>query len=65
MGSRESPPSHPLAIFGNTGAYIQSGRDYVLANSWGWTAFAYPHPLQEGASPSTPPARPANLRLVP
>ena len=25
--------------------YIQSGRDYVLSNSYSWTAYEYPHPL--------------------
>lgn len=69
--SPENPPSHPLAIFGNTGAgttdanfisvagsdtagppcatpatYIQKGRDYVLSNTWGWSPYVYPHPLQ-------------------
>jgi hypothetical protein len=69
--SPENPPTHPLAIFGNTGAgttdanfisvagsetagppcaspdaYIQAGRDYVLGNTWGWTPYRYPHPLQ-------------------
>ena len=28
------------------GNYIKSGRDYVLSNSWGWTPYSYPHPLQ-------------------
>lgn len=25
--------------------FIQSGRDYQTSNTWGWTAFTYPHPL--------------------
>ncbi len=25
--------------------YIQAGRDYVTSNTWGWTPYAYPHPL--------------------
>lgn len=69
----ENPPTHPLAIFDNTGEgstdsdfisvagsdtagppcstpddYIQSGRDYVLSNTWGWTPYAYPHPARAG-----------------
>jgi hypothetical protein len=69
--SPENPPSHPLLIFGNTGAgatdgnavtvgssdtaggscsspgnYIRSGRDYMVSNTWGWTPYTYPHPLQ-------------------
>jgi len=77
--SPESQPSHPLAIFGNTGAgavdsnflsiagsmtagppcstpnsYIQLGRDYVLSNTWGWTPYTYPHPLQEGIAAISP-----------
>lgn len=79
--SRENPPSHPLAIFGNTGAgtndgnfiaiagsstagpscssastYIREGRDYVRSNTWGWTPYTYPHPLQSlSAGGGTPP----------
>lgn len=26
--------------------YIQSGRDYMTSNTWGWTAYTYPHPLR-------------------
>jgi hypothetical protein len=85
----ENPPTHPLAIFGNTGAgtlddqfilvagsgtagppcsspnsYIQSGRDYVLSNTWGWTPYTYPHPLQNlGGSGATTPVTPTNLRI--
>jgi SPP1 family predicted phage head-tail adaptor len=33
---------------GLPGDYIQSGRDYVLSNTWGWAAYAYPHPLRAG-----------------
>jgi hypothetical protein len=80
----ENPPTHPLAIFGNTGAgatdgdfisvagsdtagppcaspntYIQKGRDYVLSNTWGWTPYTYPHPLQN----LTAPAAPLNLNV--
>jgi hypothetical protein len=68
---RESTPSRPLLIFGNSGAgsvdgnfisvgssntaggtcstpsnYIRVGRDYNLSNTWGWTPYTYPHPLQ-------------------
>lgn len=84
----ENPPTHPLAIFGNTGAgttdgnfivvagsetagppcstpnnYIQNGRDYVLSNTWGWTPYTYPHPLQSlvGGGPAGFSA-PSNLR---
>jgi len=85
----ENPPSHPLAIFGNTGAgttdgnfisiqgsdtagppcsqpasYIQKGRDYVVTNTWGWTAYTYPHPLQAlSGSGGAIPTAPNNLRI--
>ena len=26
--------------------YIQHGSDYYLSNTWGWTPYTYPHPLQ-------------------
>ena len=88
--SPENPPSHPLAIFGNTGAgtndsnfinvvgsttagppcptpnnYIQEGRDYVLTNTWDWTPYTYPHPLQmlsEGGGGKSP-AAPSGLTV--
>ncbi len=28
------------------GDYVQSGRDYETTNTWGWTAYTYPHPLR-------------------
>ena len=31
---------------GSPGTYIQLNRDYVRSNSWGWTPYTYPHPLQ-------------------
>jgi hypothetical protein len=51
-------------------SYIQNGRDYVLSNTWGWTPYTYPHPLQTSfAGGSTAPPvvipPPANLRVVP
>ena len=86
--SPESPPSHPLAIFGNTGPgtsdsnfidvdgsdtagpscatpnnYIQQGRDFVLSNSWGWTPYVYPHPLQSGQTTQVP-AAPVSLTAL-
>ncbi len=36
----------------SSGSYIQSGRDYVLNNTWGWKPYTYPHPLAIGGSPS-------------
>jgi hypothetical protein len=84
----ENPPSHPLLLFGNTGAgatdpsflsieandtggggftcsnpgtYIQSGRDYMTSNTWGWTPFTYPHPLNLGPSSGNGPAPPQGL----
>ncbi len=90
--SSENPPSHPLAIFGNTGAgtndgnfiaiagsdtagpscssasnYIREGRDYVRSNAWGWTPYAYPHPLQAfsgGGGGLTPPEPPTDLTSI-
>jgi hypothetical protein len=45
------------------GNYIQRGRDYVLSNTWGWTPFTYPHPLQGlPAEGGTPLGAPTNLR---
>lgn len=38
--------------------YIQMGRDYMLSNTWGWTPYTYPHPLQAlqgGGGPPPPP----------
>lgn len=29
---------------GSPSTYIQSGRDYVTSNTWGYTKFTYPHP---------------------
>jgi len=44
--------------------YIRSGRDYMLTNSWGWTPYTYPHPLQNLSSGGgTAPARPTNLHV--
>ena len=89
----ENQPTHPLAIFGNTGAgaldsnfisiegsttagpscstpqnYIQKGRDYVLSNTWGWTPYTYPHPLQSlaggGVVGGTTLPPPGNLKVV-
>jgi hypothetical protein len=31
---------------GSPGDYIQNGRDYETSNTWGWTAYPYPHPLR-------------------
>ena len=44
------------------GDYIQSGRDYVTSNTWGWTAYTYPHPLRDD-SPPAPPSGPGNTGL--
>jgi hypothetical protein len=30
----------------NPDGYIQIGRDVVTSNTWNWTPYAYPHPLQ-------------------
>jgi hypothetical protein len=82
----ENPPSHPLLLYGNTGAgssgqpgiagndsgggghtcstpatYVQSGRDYVTSNTWGWTPFTYPHPLAAGSPPVAPTITSANI----
>jgi hypothetical protein len=43
--------------------YIQKGRDYVLSNTWGWTPYVYPHPLQ--GEPTTVPAPPSNVTIEP
>jgi hypothetical protein len=49
------------------GNYIQSGRDYMSSNAWGWRPFTYPHPLQNfvggtGGGVTLPP--PADVRVV-
>lgn len=45
------------------GNYIQQGRDYVSSNTWGWTPYTYPHPLQNlTGGGGTPPVAPTNLR---
>jgi hypothetical protein len=31
---------------GSPTSYIQNGRDYETSNTWGWTAYPYPHPLR-------------------
>ena len=48
----------------NPGGYIQQGRDYVLSNTWGWTPYTYPHPLQSIGGGGTPLPAPANLRTI-
>jgi len=41
---------------GNPSAYIQQGRDYVLSQTWAYTPYTYPHPLQaESGKQSNPP----------
>jgi hypothetical protein len=89
--TRETVPSRPVLVFGNTGAaindsnflvigssdtaggscgtpgtYIQLNRDYVRSNSWGWTPYTYPHPLQDLGSGGTAPApaTPGNLSIT-
>jgi len=48
----------------NPGSYIQRGRDYVVSNTWGWTPYTYPHPLQSlVGGGGTAPAVPTNLRI--
>jgi len=55
---------NPGGACGSPSSYIQSGRDYMPSNTWGWTAYAYPHPLRtSGSGNTTPPAAPANLRV--
>jgi hypothetical protein len=44
--------------------YIQKGRDYVLSNTWGWTPYAYPHPLQSLGGGAGTVAAPTNLRSM-
>jgi hypothetical protein len=45
--------------------YIQKGRDYVLSNTWGWTPYAYPHPLQNMAGGGgVVLTAPTNLRIL-
>lgn len=44
-------------------SYIQNGRDYVLGNSWGWSPFTYPHPLQSMSTGVGGLGAPSNLRV--
>lgn len=44
------------------GDYIQSGRDYVTTNTWGWTGYTYPHPLRSSGGSGPPP--PTRLRVI-
>ena len=46
--------------------YIVANRDYSLSNSWGWTPYTYPHPLQalDGAAPPSPDTVPPTISSV-
>lgn len=43
---------NPNNSCGSPSSYIQSGRDYATSNTWGWTAYTYPHPLRSSTLPA-------------
>ena len=45
----------------NPGSFVQVNRDYYLSNQWGWTPFAYPHPLIKSLTSGTVPSAPTGL----
>lgn len=45
--------------------YIQNNRDYFRTNSWGWTPYTYPHPLQNLGGVTNPtPQPPTSVRII-
>jgi len=65
-GDKWSPiPNNVGSFIGAQQAIIQQKRDYFVGTPKpGYTPYTYPHPLVTGASPSTTPAAPQNLRVT-
>jgi len=51
---------------GSPTTYVQSGRDYMTSNTWGWKPFTYPHPLVTGGggNTGTGPTPPTGVQAV-
>lgn len=73
IGRGKDNSSDPLYVWGNTGtastsndagAYIQSGRDYVLNQGVkpGYTAYPYPHPLTKASA--IKPNPPSDVQVI-